>query len=312
MKKMILLVIPFLFACASDPNKAEKLKTEVENPENIANGRVMGTNSKDELITQKKVKLSDYVTGLEKQVYELEDGIYGSEEYGSKGQWGVLEECLTKANSVEMGGEGTYVKMPEKARLTTREDSFQKFGYDEKKNLVAVSTDFLKDRIRRFENYKETYQQRKDWYSEQIKICDANLNSKAAKAKMALDLKQYPKIVNTEVDMDNYICNYVHQGAKLRDLIKKAQANNWIPQEEQDPEFYVNGNAAADGTNENRTNVLRLGAWSLSFDNSVKYRDVDNASMSPKLAAWMHEESDLVPGAAKCLKKGSRVWNNGK
>jgi hypothetical protein len=182
--KIVQLIFPSLLliaACASNPNKAESLKTEIQSKGDLGGGTVIGLNDKDEMIMQKKIQLASYIKQLQFDVYGLEDTIYGSDESGNKGLWGVLEECQTKENSIALGGEGTYVKMPEKSLLTANENKIQKIGLDEKKNLVAISTDYLKDSVRRFENYKETYQQRKEWFETQIKICKANLDRKSQK-----------------------------------------------------------------------------------------------------------------------------------
>lgn len=156
------------------------MTSEIQTKADMGGGTTIGLNEKDEMVMQKKVELANYVKQLQFDVYGLEDTIYGSDD-GNKGLWGVLEECQTLENSLALGGEGTYVKMPEKSRLTDKEDTIQKIGLDEKKNLVAISTEFLRDRIGRFENYKNTYKQRKDWYETQIKICKANVDRKNQK-----------------------------------------------------------------------------------------------------------------------------------
>ncbi|QDK38770.1 hypothetical protein [Bdellovibrio sp. NC01] len=309
MKKRYLVLPLFLAACASNPNKAEKLDTEMKKSEDMGGGVVLGLNEKDEMVMQKKVRLADYVKQLQYEVYGLEDNIYGSDD-GNRGLWGVLEECQTNENSAEIGGEGTYVKMPEKARLTDREDQFQKIGLDEKKNLVAISTDYLKDRIRRFENYKATYKKRKDWYETQIKICNANVNRKNYKAKQAaLDLSKYPQIVNTTSELDQYVCRYVKQGAKLNDLVKVALNKQWIMKEDYDQDQPVNSQRIVDSNQAERQNVIRVGGWALAYDSGAKFSELE-AGTNPTLKSWMNDSADIVPGAKNCLRKGSNVWNN--
>lgn len=313
MKKVRYLILPlFLAACASNPNKAEKIDTEIQKKEDMGGGTVIGLNEKDEMVMQKKVKLADYIRQLQFEVYGLEDTIYGGDESGNKGLWGVLEECQMKENSAEIGGEGTYVKMPDKARLTDREDQFQKIGLDEKKNLVAVSTDYLKDRIRRFENYKATYKQRKDWYETQVKICNANLDRKTYKAnqKAALDLAKYPPITNTTADLDQYVCRYVRQGAKMNGLVKMALQRGWIMEDDFDKDVPVNSLSSTDSNQVERQNVLRIGGWALAYDNGAKLSEIQDGTANPSLKSWMNDSADIVPGGKNCLKKGSNVWSN--
>lgn len=298
-------------ACATNPNKAEKLDTEIQKKEDMGGGTTIGLNEKDEMVMQKKIRLADYVRQLQFEVYGLEDNIYGGDESGNKGLWGVLEDCQTKENSSEMGGEGTYVKMPEKARLTDREDQFQKIGLDEKKNLVAISTDYLKDRIRRFENYKETYKKRKDWYETQIKICNANLERKNFKAKQAsLDLSKYPPIANTTSELDQYVCRYVKQGAKLNTLVKIALEKQWVMKEDFDQDLPVNSAKIVDSNQAERQNVLRLGSWSLAYDNGAKLSEITDNTTNAALKSWMSDSADIISGNKNCLRKGSNIWNN--
>ena len=305
---MSFLVILSLFtACSSNPNKAEKLETEVEGAEEISAGRTMGKNDDNELITMRKVKLADYVRNLEKEVYELESDLYG-DDYGNKGKWGVLESCLTEENSAELGGEGTYVKMPEKAVLTDREDKFQKIGYDEKKQLVAISTDYLKERIRRFENYKATYKKRRDWYETQIKICQANVKRKQHQARTAPLVE--PPLQNLDVQLDSFVCQSVKTGARLKDLLKMAVAKGWVNKEDYSPSYMVNDLTEVDLNGNTRQNVLRLEGWSLSYDAAIGYDELMASTSSPKLIAWMHAEADLVPNNKKCLKGQSQIWTN--
>ncbi|MDG0815757.1 YajG family lipoprotein [Bdellovibrio svalbardensis] len=316
MKKVSSLLLPItasfiLAACASNPNKAEKLNTEIQKTDDMGGGTVIGLNEKDEMVMQKKIRLADYVRQLQFEVYGLEDTIYGGDESGNRGLWGVLEECQTKENSAEMGGEGTYVKMPEKARLTDREDQFQKIGLDEKKNLVAVSTDYLRDRIRRFENYKATYKKRKDWYETQVKICNANLERKTYNAKQAkLDLSKYPPITNTTSELDRYVCRYVRQGAKMNDLVKTALSKQWIMKEDFDQDMPVNSLKVVDSNQAERPNVLRLGGWALAFDKGAKLSEIEDNTTNPSLKSWMNDSADIVPGGKNCLRRGSNLWNN--
>lgn len=313
MKRVSYLILPLLVtACATNPNKAEKLQTDIQKKEDLGGGAVIGLNEKDEMVLQKKVKLADYIKQLQFDVYGLEDTVYGGDESGNRGLWGVLEECQMKENSAEIGGEGTYVKMPEKARLTDRDDQVQKIGLDEKKNLVAISTDYLKDRIRRFENYKATYKQRKDWYETQIKICTANIDRKTFKAnkQAALDLSKYPSLVNTNADLDQYLCRYVRSGAKMNDLVKVALNRQWIMKEDFDQDQPINSANLVDSNQAERKHVLRIGGWALAYDSGAKMSELDENTANPLLKSWMNDSADIVPGGKNCLRKGSNVWSN--
>jgi hypothetical protein len=178
-------------ACASNPNKPTDINTKVENQEDVGGGTITGTNDKGEMITQKKVELGTYLRDLQREVYGLETEIYGNEETGSKGQYGALRDCRDQARLKENGGDGKVTPPPKKNVLTKGEDMSLtpileklkpgKVGSDENKKLVAVSEDYLLDRIKRFEKYKEDYQDRKEQFSEDIRKCQADLTEHKTK-----------------------------------------------------------------------------------------------------------------------------------
>jgi hypothetical protein len=56
-----------------------------------------------------------------------------------------------------------------------------KVGKDEEKQLVAVSEDYLLERIKRFEKYKDDYSDRKEQMSEEIRKCQAELKERQTK-----------------------------------------------------------------------------------------------------------------------------------
>ena len=189
-----LLILPTLFlvvGCASNPNKAKDIDTKIENQEDVSGGVVTGTNDKGEMITQKKVELGTYLRDLQREVYGLETDIYGNSETGSKGQFGALRDCRDQARLKENGGDGKVTPPPKKNILTKGEDMTLtpileklkpgKVGSDENKKLVAVSEDYLLDRIKRFEKYKEDYKDRKEQFDEDIRKCQAELTERKTK-----------------------------------------------------------------------------------------------------------------------------------
>ena len=49
---------------------------------------------------------------------------------------------------------------------------------DEKKELVAVTEEFLLDRTKRFENYRSNYIEQREDFDEHLRICRALLDEK--------------------------------------------------------------------------------------------------------------------------------------
>jgi hypothetical protein len=175
--------VSLLMACSTNPNKAEDIKTKLDSQEDVGGGQSVGTNDKGEMIVQKKVRLATYLRDLQREVYAQEVEIYGDDSVGRKGLFGVLRDCRDEVRNKKNGGDGKVSPPPMKDIKTAGEDMqisalIEKLkpgqvGRDEQKQLVGVSEDYLMDRIKRFESYRTSYQERKDWFEEEIRKCQA-------------------------------------------------------------------------------------------------------------------------------------------
>lgn len=179
-----------LLGCSSSPNKAEEIETKVENKGEVKD-EVVGINKDGNMVVQKKVKMSEELRRLQYEVYELEDNVYGNRKFGSKGLYGVLKECRTDVASKKNGGDGKLRFIEPVERVTDKEEEY-KIGLDEEKQLVGVSEEFLKDRIARFQGYKQVLMKRQDEYEEKVDICKAELKSRKH------DIKTSTKESNSE------------------------------------------------------------------------------------------------------------------
>lgn len=177
MKKCLVMigVILALGACSSNPHKAEKLETEMDAKGKVKDEKV-GLKDGD-MIVQKKTLMSEELRKLQYEVYELEDRVYGNRKYGSKGLYGVLKDCRLELSDKKNGGDGKLKWIEPIERVTDKEDEY-KIGLDEENNLVAVSEEYLKDRIERFRGYKQVLMKRQDEYEEKIDICKADLKAR--------------------------------------------------------------------------------------------------------------------------------------
>lgn len=162
--------------CASNPHQARKIETEIDNQSSVGGGESIGIKSGN-LVVQKKVLMNEELRRLQNEVYESEDKVYGNRKYGSEGLYGALKQCRLKLSSKEYGGDGKLTWTEPIDRVTDKEDEFE-IGVDEKDKIVAVSEEFLKDRIKRFRGYKQVLQKREDEYNEKLEICDAALASR--------------------------------------------------------------------------------------------------------------------------------------
>jgi hypothetical protein len=158
MKKLILLTILSLtiWSCSSNPHKAEKIETNVENGQSLNSETTLGVKDGN-MVVQKKVDMNEELRKLQYEVYELEDRVYGNRKYGSLGLYGVLRECKSQLADPKNGGEGKLIWTEPMDRVSDKEDDF-KIGIDEQNKLVAVTEEFLKDRIERFRGYKKITQ----------------------------------------------------------------------------------------------------------------------------------------------------------
>lgn len=177
----ILLVLAcggVLVSCATNKHKAKNLDTRVEKSQVVGEESigVKGGN----LVVQKKVEMNEALRRLQNEVYELEDRVYGNRKFGSKGLYGTLKECRREATSRSLGGDGKLRWTEPVDRVTDKEDDWN-IGYDEQEKLVAVSEEFLADRIERFKNYRQVLLKRQDEYEEKLEICDAEVRAKREK-----------------------------------------------------------------------------------------------------------------------------------
>jgi hypothetical protein len=177
------LLVGFV-GCRSNPHKAEKIETKMEkNGGDIGGGEQVGVKDGN-LVVQKKVMMNEELRRLQYEVYELEDRVYGNRKYGSKGLYGALKACKAEIVSKKFGGDGKLMWTEPVDRVTDKEDEFN-IGIDEKDKIVAVTEEFLKDRIARFNGYRQTLMKRQDEYEEKLEICDAEMKAKKEKGESA-------------------------------------------------------------------------------------------------------------------------------
>lgn len=170
------LVCSGLVGCKSNPHKAKSIDTELEKSQELSKDEKIGVKDGN-MIVQRKVAMNEELRKLQYEVYELEDRVYGNREYGSKGLYGALKVCREELVSKKMGGNGKLMWTEPSERVTQKEDEFN-IGIDEQDKIVAVSEEFLKDRITRFKKYHQVLKGRQDEYEEKLEVCDADLKAK--------------------------------------------------------------------------------------------------------------------------------------
>jgi hypothetical protein len=172
----LLIAAPLFVACSSNPHKAEDIDTKMEKESGKVSGETVGIKDGN-LVVQRKMLMSEELRRLQNDVYGLEDRVYGNRKFGSKGLYGVLKRCRADLANKENGGTGKLIWTEPIDRVTDKEDEY-KIGVDEEDKVVAVTEEFLKDRIKRFKRYKRILQKRQDEYEEKIEICKTELKSR--------------------------------------------------------------------------------------------------------------------------------------
>ncbi len=158
-----------LGACASK-HKAEERDTRLDRSQSV-NGNTVGLDKDGKVLVQTKVHLAESLRTLEKDVYALENDVYGNERYGTRGIHGVLKDCEKKLADPRIGGSGKLKPIEAPDRVTAKEDDL-KFVIDENGQLVGITEEKLRDRIERFRGYKKVLASRKAELSTDIEICE--------------------------------------------------------------------------------------------------------------------------------------------
>ena len=174
MKAIIIFTALFAVGCSSS-HKAKKLDTKIKNESSVTGNESIGVKN-GKMVVQKKVQMNEELRRLQNEVYSLEDRVYGSRRYQSDGLYGVLKKCKAMVVSPQYGGNGK-LRWTEPIDRVTEDEDEMKIGLSKKK-IIGVSTEYLKDRIERFQGYKKVLMSREDEYKDKLAICDAELEAK--------------------------------------------------------------------------------------------------------------------------------------
>jgi hypothetical protein len=165
----------------SSKNKAKDIDTTVEMAEPVRADSVVGVKDGD-MVYQRKVAMNEELRRIEIDVYDLEARVYGGPRYlDNRGLYGVLRDCRVQLGDADNGGDGK-VRWTEKREYVTPDDEYSKIGIEDKKRIVGVTEEFLKDRLARFKEYQRTLQSRQDEYETKVKMCEMELQQQKVKA----------------------------------------------------------------------------------------------------------------------------------
>lgn len=309
MRTLLILAAIVLAGCKSNPHKAEEIKTELDKAATVSGSQALGLKN-GEMVVQDKAAMSEKLRDLQNAVFALEDKVYGMRKLNSLGLYGDLKSCQRRMASRQYGGSGNMVWTEPLDRVTDKEDEF-KIGLDEKKELVGVSEEFLRDRITRFQGYKTILQKRSDEFEAQIEACKAQLATKE------LDPSQPSKVMVQEMAKSNYdkvainkfMCGYVKKGASLQNFMVNAFAKGWLSLSDYRPESNLVVATLKDSKGKAKENALLFSGWKMSFDrNPVTVGELLNDGKDAQLVAWTYDKKADVEGSGVCLAREGE-WN---
>lgn len=165
--------VNFLISCSSKSKKdadikAQDISTQIEKAEVLNQSEMVGVNKAEEVVVQKKTNLIDYLKDLSFQVRRKQDELYGSRRFNTRGLFGRYEECLVNKKQKPKVARQMVLKDSELGQIEA-----DKFGYDEKGQMVALEEQKLRDKIRDMEDKKNRlYAQEEELLSE-INNCEA-------------------------------------------------------------------------------------------------------------------------------------------
>jgi hypothetical protein len=308
--RLSLFLVPLALIACTSPHKAEVINTQVDGAATVSGNQVVGVKD-GKMVVMDKEQMSERLRDLQNSVFSLEDKVYGTRKLNTLGLYGDLKSCQRRMASRQFGGSGNMVWAEPLDRVTDKEQEF-KAGVDEKKELVGVSEEYLKDRLTRFQGYRTILQKRYDEFASQIEACKGQLASRE------MDASQPTKVMVQEVSKANFdktninqfMCGFVKKGASLQSFMVNAFAKGWLSLNDYRMEQNLIAASLKDSKGSSRDNALLFSGWKLSFDRSpVTVGELLNDGKDAQLSAWAYDKRGDGADGASCLAKSEGEWN---
>lgn len=306
-----LLSLVFVVGCKSSPHKAEKIDTKLESEDKVSGTARVGIDKSGDMVVMDKVAMSEQLRDLQNVVYGLEDKVYGTRKLNTQGLYGELKACTRKAASKQHGGSGQMVWSEPLDRVTDKEEEF-KVGMDEKKQLVGVTNEYLKDRISRFQGYKLILQKRHDEYESRLDDCKTQLKDKQSNKTSDDDVRvsEVSKARVNRAEVNEYMCGYVKSGASLQALLLNAFAKGWLSLSDFGMNQAITVSGMQDVKGKAYDNGFMFSGWKLVYDaGPMTIGNVLSDGKDAKLIAWTYSPKSEIKNASLCLRSDDRVWN---
>jgi len=309
--KILWLAALALAGCSSNPNKAEKIETQLDKPSTITGTQKVGLKN-GEMVVLDKAEIAEKLRDLQNQVYSLEDKVYGTRKLGSLGLYGELKSCMRKLASKQYGGSGTLTWTEPLDRVTDKEEDL-KIGLDENKDLVGVSQEYLRDRLQRFQGYKIILQKRSDEFEEKIEACNSTAMTKQVDTSQSSKVlvNEAPKATVDSGAINEFMCGFVRPGASLENFMINAFAHGWLSLSDFNLTQPLLSAPVKDSKAESRDHAFLFHGWKMAFDQGpVTVGDVLNQGKDAKMVAWAYDKKTDVTSAAACLPASEGAWNH--
>lgn len=178
MKKigLVLTVLCFVVGCSSKSKKdadikSQEIKSELTRVESINQKETIGVNKDEDVVVQKKVKLAEYLKDIAYQVRKKQDELYGSRRFNTRGLYGRYEECLATKKQKPKIARQMVLKDDELGKIEA-----DKFGYDEKGQMVVFEEQKLRDKIRDLESKKDQLFAQEEELLSELNGCEVDRN----------------------------------------------------------------------------------------------------------------------------------------
>lgn len=170
---LVFIAMGFLFACSSKTKKDADIKGQeiaapMDKVEPLSSTESLGVNTSEDMVVQKKTNLVEYLKNISFQVRRKQDELYGSRRYNTRGMFGRYEECLVSKKQKSKVARQMVLKEDELGKIES-----DKFGYDEKGQMIAVEEQKLRDRIRDMEDKKNRLYAQEEELLAEINNCES-------------------------------------------------------------------------------------------------------------------------------------------
>lgn len=175
MKKLTMIILAGMWLAGCASSKKEEIpviETKVQNGQNLGGNSQVGQNANGAMVYQEKSSVMQDLVNLENEVTLLQDEVYGTEKYKSKGLYGKMKECRKKR--ALKTGELKFI--PEKTMIIDEDQP--KAGIEAGTNqYINWTEEKISDRMKRFKAYKQKFLDIREELEDFLEKCEVATES---------------------------------------------------------------------------------------------------------------------------------------